>query len=148
MAQDAPDAEWAVRLSGQLQTLSELVELLTYRMLDMEERLVGQADQLFDRQLALEQGQGDAARVMEERLRETEDRLGRLEGLLRTDIELPPSQPSLRAIAPVTPVGKPSRFSKNEPSEVRDRLDSPRGETPAPVDLPLETDCIDQPLAS
>lgn len=44
--------EWAAHLSGQLETLSELAENLTYRVLELEERLAQQELQLSALQLA------------------------------------------------------------------------------------------------
>jgi hypothetical protein len=133
MSVDSSELEWAVRLSGQLKTLSELTESLTYRMLELEERFSVQEDQLGSRRMANEQRHGDLAEAMEERLRDTEDRLGRLEDLLRKVEPAPVSAPPLRAIA------------RPEPMPPRDH---PHGETQRLEDLSLLEDDDDQPLAS
>lgn len=68
------------RLARQLQALSQLVESLTYRLLDLEERVAAQA-----RQLESLQEKATTAAVDEEttlRLDDTEERLSQLEMLL------------------------------------------------------------------
>ncbi|MFZ0408903.1 MAG: hypothetical protein WAM11_12450, partial [Cyanobium sp.] len=40
-----PSPAWSNRLADQLQVLSEVAESLTYRLLDLEERLAGQEQQ-------------------------------------------------------------------------------------------------------
>lgn len=83
MAIELRDADCTQRLANQLQTLSEVAEAITFRLLELEERLAAQ-------ELRLEpllQGHADSQRVpadeTELRLDDTEDRLARLEGLLR-----------------------------------------------------------------
>jgi hypothetical protein len=73
---------WSQRLVVQLQLLSEVTEQITYRLLELEER-VGEGERsLF---LMQEEGQGAEAipAAMEDWLEETEQRLGRVEELLR-----------------------------------------------------------------
>lgn len=70
------------RLADQIHTLSELTETLTYRLLDLEERLAAQEERL---ELLLQARRLDAAEAaagLELRLDETQDRLGRIEELL------------------------------------------------------------------
>lgn len=148
MSLDASESEWAVRLSGQLKTLSELAESLTYRMLELEERLAGQGNQLTCRQVASEQRHRAVAQAMEERLRETEDRLGHIEDLLRQDNQHTTAQPSLRAVAKPSPIGTHNRFSRADPPEQEEPLDPLHGVNPFAEDLALEGDRFDQSLAS
>ena len=148
MSLDASESEWAVRLSGQLKTLCELAESLTYRMLELEERLAGQGDQLTGRQLAAEQRHSAVAQAMEERLRETEERLICIETLLRQEKQHTASQPSLRAVAKPSLLGTHHRFSKNDLPEEGEPLDSLSGEPSFDEDLAMENDCFDQSRAS
>ena len=70
----ASDLEWALRLSGQLETLSELAEHLTYRVLELEERLAAQDQQLSSLQTASDEFISDLGEAMEERMQQTENR--------------------------------------------------------------------------
>jgi hypothetical protein len=81
MASVDPTAASLHRLADQLQLLSELTESLTYRLLEVEERLELHEQQWQDQ---LQEG-GDPAQSeeMELRLMETEDRLSRMESLLK-----------------------------------------------------------------
>jgi chromosome segregation ATPase len=79
----APEA--AERLSVQLSTLSELLETITYRLLELEERVAAQdlkiqglEEQLLD-PAAVASGLSDDAEL---RLEDTEERLSQLEALL------------------------------------------------------------------
>lgn len=68
------------RLARQLQALSQLVESLTYRLLDLEERVAAQALQLQSLQAqAAAAGDGEETTL---RLDDTEERLSQLEMLL------------------------------------------------------------------
>lgn len=78
----ASQMDWAPRLSGQLETLSELAEHLTYRLLEIEERLAGQDSQLASLQMQLEEIPSGLGNALEEKMLETEDRLARIEALL------------------------------------------------------------------
>jgi TolA-binding protein len=71
---------WSQRLADQLQTLSQVAEALTYRLVDMEERLEEQ-QRLLQPLLEIQDPAQD--QEMDERLEETEERLGRIERLLR-----------------------------------------------------------------
>lgn len=145
---DPSELEWAVRLSGQLKTLSEVAERLTYRMLELEERFTGQEDRLTDRQRAAEQRQTTVAEAMEERMRETEHRLGRIEDLLRNDVARPAPSPSLRALSRPALIHRRDRFPSPDPLAESDSLDRSHGETPLDEDLPFEADGPDHSLAS
>lgn len=81
------------RIVDQLQSLTEVAETLTLRLLELEDRLAAQERQL---QPLLEAGQGcdsdqDAIEATESRLAETEERLERLEALLNA----PPARAEL-----------------------------------------------------
>jgi hypothetical protein len=83
MAPELKAADCTQRLADQLQTLSEVAEILTFRLLELEERLMGhevRLEQLLEG--ALTSG-APMAEGTELRLVETEDRLARLESLLK-----------------------------------------------------------------
>lgn len=65
------------RLAGQLEQLSAVAETLTLRLLELEERLAGH-----EQRLAAGAGAGREATDLDLQLVSTEERLGRLEGLL------------------------------------------------------------------
>ncbi|MBM5816829.1 MAG: hypothetical protein FJ083_09685 [Cyanobacteria bacterium K_Offshore_surface_m2_239] len=122
MSLDASEMEWAVRLSAQLKSLSEVTESLTYRILELEERFAGQDHQWRSRRRARDERQSDLLDTMQGRLRETEDRLGRLEALLRMDD--PPSaaphrlgNPPLRALSTPPALALPDSLRVCEPSK-------------------------------
>ncbi len=99
---------WSSRLADQLQVLSEVAESLTYRLLDLEERLAVQEQHLLEQ---AEAGDSPLAEEMEQRLLDTEDRLARIEGLLtagEASSALRPGQP-LRLASAHSPVGSPPR---------------------------------------
>ena len=82
MAPELKAADSTQRLADQLQTLSQVAEILTFRLLELEERLAGQEVRL---EHLLEGGLASGAPMAEGtelRLVETEDRLARLESLL------------------------------------------------------------------
>jgi hypothetical protein len=73
----------SLRLADQLQVLSQVAEALTYRLLELEERLEGQEHRIGER---LEEAAGLEAVhgvAMDQRLGDTEDRLARIEAALR-----------------------------------------------------------------
>ena len=74
-----------MRLADQVQALSELTEVLTYRLLELEEK-VAAFDLALEPLMQQSPGQGDATAQLaadtEVRLDETEERLARLELLL------------------------------------------------------------------
>lgn len=79
----APEAaDPALRLAEQLQSLSQVAETLTYRLLDLEERLNAQEACSLERLQAESSAAAHQAEETELRLLETEDRLERLEILL------------------------------------------------------------------
>jgi hypothetical protein len=69
-------------LADQLRTLSEVAETLTFRLLELEERLAAQELKVQPLLETQSVGQGLIAEDTELRLGDTEDRLARLEGLL------------------------------------------------------------------
>jgi hypothetical protein len=73
----------SLRLADQLQVLSQVAEALTYRLLELEERLEGQEGRIGERlqeAAGLEAAHGMA---MDQRLGDTEERLARIEAALR-----------------------------------------------------------------
>lgn len=130
MSLDTSEMEWAVRLSAQLKSLSEVTEKLTYRLLELEERVAGQHHQWSSRCQALEERHSDLLDRMQARLQDTDERLGRLEGLLRTD---EPPAPLSRRLA-----HSPLRaLSSSSPPPLSSR-DSLRGSGPCGDDLSVE----------
>ncbi|MFN9932828.1 MAG: hypothetical protein ACK55R_07700 [Cyanobacteriota bacterium] len=98
---------WPRRLAEQLRTLSEMGETLTYRLLELEERLAAQELRLAP---LLERGGGidaAAAEDMELRLGDTEERLGRIEAVLN-GLERPGAA---RHLQPLRPPAAPFRLS-------------------------------------
>jgi hypothetical protein len=71
MSLDSSELEWALRLSEQLKSLSEVAESLIYRVLELEERFAVQDQRLTSRQRAAEQSHSHLAEAMEERMLET-----------------------------------------------------------------------------
>lgn len=83
MAPELKAADCTQRLADQLQILSEVAEILTFRLLELEERLTVHEVRL---EQLLEGGLASGATMdegTELRLVETEDRLARLESLLK-----------------------------------------------------------------
>ncbi|MEB3258283.1 MAG: hypothetical protein VKN83_08210 [Cyanobacteriota bacterium] len=117
MASVGSELEWAARLSVQLQTLSELAESLTFRVLELEERLSAQDHQLVSLQMASDELTDGITRAMEERMVETEDRLVRIEGLLQRGGQRTSPARSLRALPKTT-----SRNNLPDPYEDDDSL--------------------------
>lgn len=148
MSLAAPELEWAVRLSGQIKTLSELAESLTFRLLELEERLASQENELAAFQLASDQLGDAVARAMDERLGETEDRLVRLEALLRQEEQRSAPSPALHAVSKPAPLVRPERLSQPEPPLGKECLDPPHGETVFDDDLLFKTNDLDDCLAS
>ena len=97
MAVELKVADCTQRLADQLQTLSEVAETLTFRLLELEERLAAQELKL----QPLLEGQADPHGLLagdtELRLGDTEDRLARLEGLL-SGLESPGAARHLRPV--------------------------------------------------
>lgn len=157
MASVGPELEWAARLSVQLQTLSELAENLTFRVLELEDRLTAQDDQLVSLQMASDELTDGITSAMEERMVATEDRLVRIEGLLQGGNGSFPAR-SLRALP------KPSPANLNDPFGMEDSLaeeaaflEEPHGdpeeidgqdEEGFTVDPPFLEDLHDESLAS
>jgi len=86
MASELTAADVSHRLADQLQVLSQGAETLTFRLLDLEERLAGQELQL---QPLLHGGAAGSGLIAEDtalRLAETEDRLAQLESLLEVGL--------------------------------------------------------------
>ena len=83
MAPVPHSADASLRLADQLQVLSQVTESLTYRLLELEERLGNQERRIGERleeAAAQEAVHGD---VMAQRLGDTEERLARIEAALQ-----------------------------------------------------------------
>ena len=83
MAVELKVADCTQRLADQLQTLSEVAEAITFRLLELEERLAAQELRLEPLLEGQAGSQGALSDETELRLDDTEDRLARLEGLLK-----------------------------------------------------------------
>jgi len=106
MAPELKAADCTQRLADQLQTLSEVAEILTFRLLELEERLAGHEVRL---EHLLEGGLASGATMAEGtelRLVETEDRLARLESLLNGVADQAPHQDERVAEAEEAPVAE------------------------------------------
>lgn len=117
MAPLASEVEWAARLSGQLETLSELAEHLTYRLLEIEERLAGQDNQLAFLQTASDELTRGLDAALEERMLETEDRLARIETLLQGEGQRRSPFRSLRALPKPSTADTEAEFPADEAAE-------------------------------
>ncbi len=80
MASESPILPSSHRLAEQLRVLSEVTESLTYRLVELEERLAAQEENLGQ---LLEGSDAAGEEEMEERLSDTEQRLARIETVLR-----------------------------------------------------------------
>ena len=80
MAVELKVADCTQRLADQLQTLSEVAEAITFRLLELEERLAAQELRLEPLLEGQAGSQGALSDETELRLDDTEDRLARLEG--------------------------------------------------------------------
>lgn len=78
-ASDSPAG--SIRLADQIERLSELMETLTYRTIELEERLLLHEERLAAPDLC-DEGAGEAAAAFERRLEESAERLSRIESLL------------------------------------------------------------------
>ncbi|MEY4354361.1 MAG: hypothetical protein RLZZ609_2602 [Cyanobacteriota bacterium] len=124
----ASDQEWALRLSGQLETLSELAEQLTYRVLELEERLADQDQQLTSLQEASNGFDTRVGHAMEERLEETEARLARIERLLQGRAQRPAELRTLRSLSRSVTQGDDASASVDAEFEESDFLDEAHGD--------------------
>jgi hypothetical protein len=106
MSQVTSDLEWALRLSGQLETLSQLAETLTYKVLELEERVAANDLQLTALRQASEEFTTGLGQTLESRMLETEERLWRMEDLLQA------SRPSALATRPLRAL--PRQSSKHD----------------------------------
>lgn len=135
----ASGAECHERLAEQLHTLSEVVETITYRLLELEERLTEQESQL----QVLHQQAGASVQLSEGAelcFDDTEERLVRLESLLN-GMEPAPSSGTSRHLQPVR--GNQKIASEPEPHA---SIDGPFLEEPEQAfmdDLQLQDTQID-----
>jgi hypothetical protein len=83
MAPELKAADCTQRLADQLQTLSQVAEILTFRLLELEERLTVHEVRLEQLLEGATASGAPMAEGTELRLVETEDRLARLESLLK-----------------------------------------------------------------
>jgi len=106
------------RLADQLHAIAAVTETLTYRLLDLEERL-GAQERRLETLLQVRGGWGTAAAEgLEQRCGETEDRLGRVEALL-AGLERPGAGRHLQALQRPRPsTGSGSSFEADgEPAQ-------------------------------
>jgi len=143
---EASSAECHERLADQLHTLSQVVETITYRLLELEERLTEQESQL----QALDQQSGASVQLSdgaEQRFDDTEERLVRLESLLN-GLEPAPSAGTSRHLQPVR--GRDLADPELVP-ELHATIDGPFREEPEqPIkadvqiqDSPIDLDALD-----
>ena len=95
----APPPAWGQRLVEQLQLLSEITEHLTYRLLDMEERLIEAEKQLGQQRQASQHGDA-LPETMERWLLDTEVRIARVEDLLTDNSNSRPTVPGASLAKP------------------------------------------------
>ena len=79
----SPSEDSSLRLADQLQVLSQVTEALTYRLLELEERLGGHEDRIGARLEEVADLEATHGAAMDERLGDTEERLARIEAALR-----------------------------------------------------------------
>ncbi len=79
----SPSEDSSLRLADQLQVLSQVAEALTYRLLELEERLGGHEDRIGARLEEVADLEAAHGAAMDERLGDTEERLARIETSLR-----------------------------------------------------------------
>ncbi len=79
----SPSEDSFLRLADQLQVLSQVAEALTYRLLELEERLGGHEDRIGARLEEVADLEATHGAAMDERLGDTEERLARIEAALR-----------------------------------------------------------------
>jgi len=79
----SPPEDSSLRLADQLQVLSQVAEALTYRLLELEERLGGHEDRIGARLEEVADLEASHGAAMDERLGDTEERLARIEAALR-----------------------------------------------------------------
>ena len=122
MASELTAADVTHRLADQLQVLSQVAETLTFRLLDLEERLAGQ-------ELQLQGGSAGSDLIAggtELRLAETEERLTRLESLLESGLageadlaepvrHLRSVEPDLGVFAPAAGDSEAEDFEADDP---------------------------------
>jgi hypothetical protein len=147
----ASDLEWALRLSGQLETLSELAEHLTYRVLELEERLAAQDQQLSSLQTASDEFISDLGEAMEERMQQTENRLNRIEGLLQGPGQRQAHPRTLQALSRPSAQGRHTHSPAEADLEETVFVDEVHGDLtyaddPHADDIPREEDCFDEDL--
>jgi hypothetical protein len=143
----ASDQEWALRLSGQLKTLSELAEHLTYRVLELEEGLADQDQQLTSLQEASNNFGTRVGHAMEERLEETEARLARIERLLQGRAQRRADFRTLRSLSSSAMQGDDASASVDAEFEETVFLDEAHGDL-VDVDPHGDEGFLDHSLAS
>jgi uncharacterized coiled-coil protein SlyX len=113
-----PSAPCSHRLADHLRVLSEVAETLTYRLVELEERLAAQENQL---QRLLQDQDSVIGEEIDDRLADTEERLARIEALLR-GVERPSSTRHLTQVKPpalqqeaIAPNGAREAMAEAEP---------------------------------
>lgn len=125
----ADPSAWTRRLADQLRLLSQMGETLTYRLLELEERVAAQELRLaplLEQRLGVE---GALAEDIDLRMGETEDRLARIEAVLN-GLDRPGASGSSRHLQPIQPAAHALRAASPAPGHRTDRLDDELGDLP------------------
>lgn len=101
----------AARLAEQLHSLAAVSETLTYRLLELEERLLAQEQRFGALEAAHREGGATSEGLISGRLEETEQRLERIETLL-AGLERGGSGRRLQAIEPISGVRPGDRHER------------------------------------
>jgi hypothetical protein len=133
MASVPLSAESSLRLADQLQVLSEVAESLTYRLLELEERLERQEHLIGERLEEAASREAAHGEAMDQRLEDTEERLAGIEAALQ-GLDRPGGSRHLQAVYPPAlqqelPVARHAPESVDDPSEDGDTFPD-EGEQP------------------
>jgi hypothetical protein len=129
MAPELKAADCTQRLADQLQTLSEVAEILTFRLLELEERLTVHEVRLEQLLEGATASGAPMAEGTELRLVETEDRLARLESLLKGVAVQAPYQDE--PVAEEDPIADEETIPEEEPFLDDHEFERPNGERQA-----------------
>jgi TolA-binding protein len=124
MASVPLSAESSLRLADQLQVLSQVAESLTYRLLELEERLERQEHRIGERLEEVAIREVALGEAMDQRLEDTEERLAGIEAALE-GLDRPGGSRHLQSVHPPAlqqdlPVARHAPESVDLPSEDAD----------------------------
>jgi hypothetical protein len=111
----SPPEDSSLRLADQLQVLSQVAEALTYRLLELEERLGGHEDRIGARLEEVADLEASHGAAMDERLGDTEERLARIEAALR-GLDRAGASRHLQAVQP--PALQPPALQQEPPASL------------------------------